>query len=142
MAETSELIEILGGTRVLKARTWRAFQRVTRAGLPWASCAAVTGLLELSQKQTAHVLSMAPRTLARRKDEGRLKADESDRLVRVARIIAHATRALATRGNAIRWLHRPNRALGGERPIDLLDTDLGTEEVDDVLGRLEHGVVS
>jgi putative toxin-antitoxin system antitoxin component (TIGR02293 family) len=40
------------------------------------------------------------------------------------------------------WLRTPNRALGGERPLDLLDTDVGAREVEDVLGRIAYGVYS
>ena len=35
-----------------------------------------------------------------------------------------------------------NRALNGEIPVHLLDTDVGARQVEDLLGRIEHGVVS
>lgn len=37
---------------------------------------------------------------------------------------------------------KPNRALGGERPLALLDSDVGSLAVERVLGRIEHGVYS
>ena len=40
------------------------------------------------------------------------------------------------------WLRRPNRALNNERPLRLLDTDVGARQVEDILGRIAHGVVS
>ncbi|MCD6392212.1 MAG: DUF2384 domain-containing protein [Planctomycetes bacterium] len=43
---------------------------------------------------------------------------------------------------AHRWLRKPNRVLDGEAPINLLDTDFGAKQVETVLGRIEHGVVS
>jgi putative toxin-antitoxin system antitoxin component (TIGR02293 family) len=46
------------------------------------------------------------------------------------------------RAKASRWLHNPNRALGGVSPLSLLDTDLGTREVEQILGRIEYGVYS
>lgn len=64
---------------------------------------------------------------------------ESDRL---GRVLAHAERVLGTRDKASEWLRRPNRALGGATPLALLDTNSGAAQVDDVLGRLEHGVFS
>jgi putative toxin-antitoxin system antitoxin component (TIGR02293 family) len=80
--------------------------------------------------------------LARRKQERRLRADESDRLLRLARVAAVAEDVLGAQDKAGRWLQKPNRALGGIVPLDLLDTDLGAEEVVTVLGRIEHGVYS
>ena len=46
-----------------------------------------------------------------------------------------------TEDKASTWLRRPNRALNNELPIRLLDTDVGTRQVEDILGRIEHGVV-
>ena len=43
---------------------------------------------------------------------------------------------------AVEWLRTPNRALGGELPLDRLDTDLGARDVEDVLGRIAYGVYS
>jgi uncharacterized protein (DUF2384 family) len=42
----------------------------------------------------------------------------------------------------VTWLQRPNRALNGELPIRLLDTDIGARQVEDILGKIEHGNVS
>jgi putative toxin-antitoxin system antitoxin component (TIGR02293 family) len=43
---------------------------------------------------------------------------------------------------AVQWLLTSNRALGGERPLDRLDTDVGAREVEDVAGRIAYGVYS
>jgi putative toxin-antitoxin system antitoxin component (TIGR02293 family) len=43
---------------------------------------------------------------------------------------------------ATRWLKRPNRALGGAAPLDLIDTELGARSVENVLGRIAYGSVS
>lgn len=88
------------------------------------------------------MVGLPARTLARRKKERRLRADESDRLLRLARVAAVAEDVLGAQDKAGRWLQKPNRALGGIAPLDLLDTDLGAEEVVTVLGRIEHGVYS
>jgi len=58
------------------------------------------------------------------------------------RIAAQAAEVLGSEEKASRWLHSPNRALGGSRPLDVVDTDLGAREVEAVLGRIEHGVYS
>ena len=43
---------------------------------------------------------------------------------------------------ATRWLRRPNRALGGSTPLELVDTELGARTVENVLGRIAYGGVS
>lgn len=60
----------------------------------------------------------------------------------VETIAARASEVLGGQEKATHWLNRPNRALGGRRPLDLLDTDLGIQQVEQVLGRIEYGVYS
>ena len=67
---------------------------------------------------------------------------ESDRAVRLARVYAIAVEMIGEEEKAVEWLSTPNRALGGERPLDQLDTDVGTRQVEDVLGRIAYGVYS
>ena len=96
----------------------------------------------IRREEISAALDLPLRTFSRRKRECRLSADESDRLFRLARIAARAAEVLGDEDKASRWLHRPNRALAGERPVALLDTDLGARQVEDVLGRIEYGVYS
>jgi putative toxin-antitoxin system antitoxin component (TIGR02293 family) len=93
--------------------------------------------------QEAHQLVGDGRSLAlRRRAARRLSAPESDRLVRAVRVIGRAEEALGEPEKAHRWLRRANRALGGRRPLDLLVSDVGARAVEDVLGRIAHGVYS
>jgi putative toxin-antitoxin system antitoxin component (TIGR02293 family) len=39
------------------------------------------------------------------------------------------------------WLRSPIRELNSQSPLQLLDTSTGFGLVDDVLGRIEHGIV-
>ena len=81
-----------------------------------------------------------PRTLSRRKDAGQPEAMESDRLVRLERVFAHAVEVFETTERARDWLETPNRALGDHRPLELLETDAGAREVYEALGRVDHGI--
>ena len=65
-----------------------------------------------------------------------------DRLYRLARIVALAKHYLGDGQAAHAWLRRPNRALGGAVPLDLLDTEPGARAVENVLGRIAYGGVS
>jgi putative toxin-antitoxin system antitoxin component (TIGR02293 family) len=113
-----------------------------RRGLEYALLEALMEIFDLEREDLSRALDIPLRTLARRKLEKRLPPAESDRLARLARIAALATEALGGEEKAARWLKAPNRALGGEAPLGLLDTDAGSREVENVLGRIEHGVFS
>ena len=113
-----------------------------KAGLPYASLEALIGKLGLGREEAAAALPLPQRTIARRKKEQRLQADESDRVLRLARISAQAMATLGSEEKAAQWLRRPNRALGNRTPLDLLDSDIGIRQVEEILGRIAHGTIS
>ena len=99
--------------------------------------------LEVTAEELGRIVLIAPRTLARRKSEGRLLAEESDRLLRAARILGRAIELFeGDEAAARRWLKTKNRALGDHEPLEVARTDVGAREVETLIGRLEHGVVS
>jgi putative toxin-antitoxin system antitoxin component (TIGR02293 family) len=143
VSETERVVAILGGGRALGARTAPKTEfdliALVRKGVPYRALASAKAELDVSNEDLS-LLGMKKRTLARRRGEERLTADESERLVRLARVAARAEEVLGDRGAALRWLRKPNRALGQASPLELLDTDLGLDAVLGVLGRVEHGV--
>jgi putative toxin-antitoxin system antitoxin component (TIGR02293 family) len=89
-----------------------------------------------------HRVIAPARTLAhRRKHGGRLNQEQSERALRVAEVLARAEEIFG-RDKAHRWLRRPTRALEGETPLGLLDTQPGTEAVLNLLGRIDHGIAA
>jgi len=144
MSPVEEVTALLGGAKVLgrKLRTQLDFIPLLRLGLPYGALVSLTDKLELSIDVTSTSLHLARRTLARRKGQDRLDAQESERIVRLADVAAHAAEVLGGLDKARQWLMADNRALGGVAPITLLDTDVGTRAVEDVLIRVHHGVYS
>jgi putative toxin-antitoxin system antitoxin component (TIGR02293 family) len=82
------------------------------------------------------------RSLRRHKHEGRLAKYESDRLYRLARMLALAEHFIGNRKKAIAWLRRPNLVLGSVPPLRVLDTEPGALQVEQVLGRIGYGGIS
>ncbi|MFN0146211.1 MAG: antitoxin Xre/MbcA/ParS toxin-binding domain-containing protein [Dehalococcoidia bacterium] len=111
-------------------------------GLPVSALTTIETSFPLTRAAVANVLWLSPATLARRRRAGLLKPAEADRLLRLARVLAHALRVFEEPARVVRWLQGEVPALGDRKPIELLDTDAGTSAVDAVLTRLEHGVVA
>jgi putative toxin-antitoxin system antitoxin component (TIGR02293 family) len=141
MPATAEIVKALGG-RGRSVNSPEDLKDWIREGLPFESIELVMERFGISREEISWALDLPARTLARRKLEQRLRRDESDRLFRLVRIASQAAEVLGGNGQASRWLHTPNRALGGKPPLELLDTDLGSRQVEEVLGRIEHGVYS
>ena len=97
----------------------------------------------LPLERLANSVGISPRTLTRRKKNSKLKAWESDRLVSISRLLAAALELFE--GDAektARWFDQPNRALGDVAPLEMAATETGAREVENLIGRLEHGVFS
>jgi putative toxin-antitoxin system antitoxin component (TIGR02293 family) len=109
-------------------------------GLPFSAFEAVQKEIGLPQNQLSNILGIPTRTMARRKENQQLTSVESDRLYRVAWVFAFTVDVLGDIDKARTWLKSPNRGLGGEVPLTLLDTDIGARQVEDVLQRLKYGI--
>lgn len=144
MVTAARIAETLGGARALKFKhvTLEDLRVRVRTGLPYSALEAVASGFEIGTADLVAVLRVPARTLARRKREKRLRADESDRLFRLSRIATLAEEVLGSREKATRWLHQANRALGNATPLRHIDTELGARQVEALLLRIAHGVYS
>lgn len=144
MSELQAIHEILGGYKVLHDSPKASADAIEmlRLGLPVEAVEAVRLRLDMSKEEISRHVGISRRTLFRLHERDRLKPDESNRLFRLASITAKAEKVFSNQEKAHLWLRRANRALQGQAPIDLLDTDVGTCEVEDVLDRIAFGVYS
>lgn len=145
MANTLQaVIGELGGKQALgqTLASETELREAIRKGFPPAVVEEVMRASGLTLKELAVALDLSPRSLQRRRRSGRLARYESDRLYRLARIVALANEFLGDHEKAIRWLKRPNRALGGTAPVAVLDTELGSRQVENILGRIAYGGIS
>jgi putative toxin-antitoxin system antitoxin component (TIGR02293 family) len=136
---------VLGGKRTLRrsVTTSAELQLITREGLPVATLPMLAEELAVERTKLAQVVGISERTLSRRLGgQARLSAEESDRTVRLARMFAMTADVLGSSKKASLWLKAKNRALDGQRPLDLLDTDTGARTVETVLGRIAYGLYS
>ena len=126
--EFRAVIDELGGVRTLgrQLSSDRDLRDAIRDGFRPAVVEALMGASGLTLKELAGALDLSPRSLQRRRNSGRLSRYESDRLYRLARIVAIANDFLGDRERALRWLKRPNRALGGIAPVAAIDTELAS----------------
>jgi len=132
-------VSLLGMT----AYDTRGLHEKVQEGLPFGSFRKLTEVMKLPMRSAAELLLITPRTLNRRQKSGRLEPDESDRLVRLTRIYGKAIELFEGNNEAaMRWLGSSVVALGGATPLDMSKTEPGALEVEQLIGRLEHGVFS
>ncbi len=116
---------------------------LVRRGLPFAMLDDVAAAAGVGRLALAEVIGLSRTTLSRRRESRALKPTESDRLVRVARLVAMAHELMQGDGGAARrWLQEPHELIEGESPLERASTEVGGREVEELIGRLRHGVFS
>ena len=113
-----------------------------RSGLSGKVLERMMQYYDLPSTEMARLLHISDRTLRRYEKDSLLDPEQSERLVELARLYAHGIDVFGSGSRFRRWLNSSVFSLGGERPIDLLDTSIGIGLLNDTLGRIEHGIVS
>jgi putative toxin-antitoxin system antitoxin component (TIGR02293 family) len=116
--------------------------RRVETGLPFGELEALSKAFDLSLERLSSLLGIARATLHRRKKEGHLQSQESDRVARYERLLAQASAVFASPEQALEWLRAPQRGLGGAVPLEYARTEVGAREVEKLLGRIDYGVYS
>ena len=114
-----------------------------KRGMPIRIADDLKSLLSLGDSGLAGILGITSKTLQRkRKARTALSPVESDRLYRVEAIFALAVKVLGTQEDAKEWLSTPQIDLGDRIPLELLTTSAGASLVEEVLNRMEYGVLA
>jgi putative toxin-antitoxin system antitoxin component (TIGR02293 family) len=143
MFSVERVSDVLGGSRTLKqhVRTLNDLHEMVAEGLPKSSVRALlTHLSEhyLVDLQPLRDFIAPPATLKRRRT--RLSPAESQRLERLARIVAMTEQVWQEATAAAEFLTRGHRALGGKTPLQMATTDLGVRQVEELLASIEYGL--
>lgn len=144
---------ILGGEKELgqKIQNPIDFDTLIKKGIPSRAMYHVKKEFNLTDEVLALIIGASLRTIARRRkaaetthtvSKERLSPVESDRLYRFARIIALAEEVFESKEDALEWLNGAQHGLGGSVPFKMLQTDAGAREVEELLTRIEYGVIS
>lgn len=130
-------LRLLGGPSVIVRP--RGAPAGGAVALKYAAVENLGAYLDVAPPRVLKLVIANARTAQRRKEQGELTEEESDRLARIARVTRRAVESFGDERKAKAWLLRESRVLGGRAPIELLGTDAGAEAVTDELGRIESG---
>ena len=111
-----------------------------RKGFPLREFALLQKLLGIPEEELGRYLGISGATLHRRKKAKRLETPESERILRYARLFGQSVEVFETQDAAREWLKCPNPGTHGETPLSYADTEYGAREVENLLGRIDHGV--
>ena len=76
----------------------------------------------------------------RRSRREKLTLEESDRVLRIVRILSSAEGVYGKRERALAWLRKPHARLEGRSPLSLVKTDTGSRIVEELLIQIDEGM--
>jgi putative toxin-antitoxin system antitoxin component (TIGR02293 family) len=135
---------ILGGNRSVPQSITDDLDliRLSRSGVKKSALKSLSSYLGISMDAMSSLLHTSHRNIQRKDDDELLDVYKSEQAIEVAQAVSKGLEVFGSKENLQQWLHSSNIALGGKKPIDLLDTTFGIRMIYRILGRLEHGVYS
>jgi putative toxin-antitoxin system antitoxin component (TIGR02293 family) len=112
------------------------------AGLSFRAVQNLQKALDVPMEKLASVLGMSRATLHRRRIQGKIDKEESEKLVRYQRLLKKAEDLFGDAKAAREWLTNKQAGLGNAVPLEFAKTEIGAREVENLLGRIEYGVYS
>jgi putative toxin-antitoxin system antitoxin component (TIGR02293 family) len=135
-------LEVLGLAIPKAGSSADYFVFLIEKGIPKRSLERAKRATGLTYTVLAQLLSVSAKTIERKRPSERFDDTASERLVKLAEIIAIGREALGNDEALQQWLLRPLRPLGGKRPVDFMKNMYGLELVKQLLGRIQYGVYS
>jgi putative toxin-antitoxin system antitoxin component (TIGR02293 family) len=77
----------------------------------------------------------------RRSRREKLTIEESDRVLRVIRVLSLTESIYGSRERALNWLRKPHPRLDERTPLSLLKTDTGSRIVEELLFQIDEGML-
>ena len=146
MLANSDITNALGGRKVLKKSVESSLEvsDMIAAGLPSESAFFLQNLLNLGDLEYSSMLGVSTKTLSRHRQVpvSHLAVEISDRLFRIARIFTLAEDVLENKKAAVSWFLRPQIGLNQRIPFELIKTEVGAREIEELLYRIEYGMYS
>lgn len=138
MVTAEPIAEILGlGAAV---RSMGQLDQAVATGLPKKSLLLLSArLFEDRRAASAFKFRMIPAATWKRRQK-RLSRPESERIERLARVLAYAEYVLDDRQEARQWMDAPHRELDGKTPLETAQTEIGARRVEAVLTKLCFGL--
>ena len=115
---------------------------VSRAGISKKAVATLLSRLGIGQPEMFTILHLSPRTWQRYSGGKLLPQDITERALKLAELYAQGEGVSGGIERFRGWMTHQSIALGGKRPLDVLDTLYGFQVIADEIIRIQYGVLA
>ncbi|MEM7108160.1 MAG: antitoxin Xre/MbcA/ParS toxin-binding domain-containing protein [Bacteroidota bacterium] len=113
-----------------------------KEGISKSDFLAIVTMTGMNLSEFINLLPVSRRTIEKVQREDLLSPVVSDRVLQIAALYQHGVDTFQDPASFNAWLRSPVIALGNKKPFDFIDNDTGISLVNDLLGRITHGVYS
>jgi putative toxin-antitoxin system antitoxin component (TIGR02293 family) len=138
--ELSNVEQVLGLKE--KVRTQLDLVKLGGKGVSKGTVVRLAKHLSIGLKGIAPLLSVNQRTIQRLGAGSVFSRTVSERILRIALVVARGEEVFGDRERFNIWLKEPNKAMVNQTPLGLLASNFGIDMILDELGRIEHGIIS
>jgi len=115
----------------------------TKEGVDFRTFNEFSKTYPLNSATWSKILNMSERTIQRyRREKKRFDSIHTEKLLLIMLLFKKGSDVFGNTKNFLTWISSENIALGGIKPIDLLDNSFGINLVKDELIKIEHGVLA
>ncbi len=115
---------------------------VARFGVSKKDLESLKTKTKLDYNRLAKALSVTRVTLINKKKQEKFNATLSERIIGLADIYSYGYEVFEDEERFNQWMLKPNQALSGKTPFELIDNQFGREEIRNIIGRIDYGVYS
>ena len=117
--------------------------KLSRSGIRFNLFLEIVKSSPFSLKEWSKFLHLTERTIQRYKKESKtFEPIQSERIIEIAKLQLKGKEIFGSKENFEQWMNSKIVALGGIKPIELLDSSFGIDLLMDELGRIEHGILA
>ncbi len=114
----------------------------SRLGIDKIRATKLAEMLNLSIAEICSILHISERTWQRYDVSDKLSPESSEKIIMLANLAKHGEEVFNSLQGFGKWLKSTPEILNRETPLSYLDTAFGFQHIDNILGRIEHGVYS
>lgn len=114
---------------------------LVRSGIKAKNLNSIQKFTSLSESELSHILPISKRQLERYDSSHKLNKEITAHIIQIIELFKKGYKLFGEEKFSL-WIRTPNKVLDQNRPYELMDTSIGIELIEDVIGRIEHGVYS
>ena len=114
---------------------------IARSGIQTKYIPAIEAYTSLSDKELSTILPISHRQFVRYTQSHMLNKEISSHLIQLIELFQKGYKLFGIE-KFKRWIRTPNKVLNDNSPLEIMDTSIGIELIEDIIGRIEQGVYS